>query len=340
MMLSPPGDRLATTTSPWRSRPAGPGKALKRHFRELGKDVQRDPVNVAGVGDMSGDVFGNGMLLSKSLKLRVAFDHRHVFLDPEPDPAASWQERKRLFDLPRSSWQDYDPALISAGGGVWSRTLKSISLTPEVRNLLDVKSHSLSPDELIVAILRSRTDLLYLGGIGTYVKAATETNINVGDKANDAVRVNGRDLRCLVVSEGANLGLTQAARVEYAIGGGRINTDAIDNSAGVDTSDHEVNIKILTGLAIRAGQLEAGDRDSLLASMTDEVAARVLAHNYDQALILSLLQSVAARDLEAQACVHHRAREERADWIARSRGCPAWKKLKRRRALNLGLTRP
>jgi glutamate dehydrogenase len=317
----------------------GAWEGVKRHFRELGKDVQRDSITVVGVGDMSGDVFGNGMLLSTTLKLRAAFDHRDVFLDPEPNPAVSWQERKRLFDLPRSSWQDYNGALISPGGGVWSRTLKSVPLTPEVRALLDVKAHELSPDELISAILRSRTELLYLGGIGTYVKAATETSADVGDKANDAVRVDGRDLRCLVVGEGANLGFTQAARIEYALAGGRIDTDAIDNSAGVDTSDHEVNIKILTGLAIRAGSLRAADRDPLLASMTDEVATHVLAHNYDQSLILSLLQSQAARDLEAHAAFMT-ALEKSGRLNRALEGLPDVEEIKRRSASGLGLTRP
>jgi glutamate dehydrogenase len=279
----------------------GAWEGIKRHFREMGVDIQRESVSVVGIGDMSGDVFGNGMLLSRTLRLRAAFDHRHIFLDPDPDPAASWDERKRLFDLPRSSWDDYNWDLISAGGGVWPRTLKSVELTAEVRSLLDVRAEALSPDELVTAILKSRADLLYLGGIGTYVKSSLEANLDVGDKANDAVRINGRDLRCKVVGEGANLGLTQAGRIEYALAGGRIDTDAIDNSAGVDTSDHEVNIKILTGMAERAGDLARGDRDALLASMTDDVASHVLAHNYDQTLALSLLEAEAVEGLDAQA---------------------------------------
>jgi glutamate dehydrogenase len=317
----------------------GAWEGVKRHFRELGKDVQRETITVVGVGDMSGDVFGNGMLLSSMLKLRAAFDHRHIFLDPDPDPATSWNERKRLFDLPRSSWQDYQQALISIGGGVWPRTLKSIPLAPEVRALLDVKAHQLTPDELISAILRSRTDLLYLGGIGTYVKSATESNLDVGDKANDNVRVDGRDLRCQVVGEGANLGFTQAGRIEFALAGGRIDTDAIDNSAGVDTSDHEVNIKILTGLAIGAGDLAKADRDQLLASMTEEVAAHVLAHNYDQTLILSLLQSRAPRDLEGQALFMTRL-EKRGRLDRALEGLPDAEEIQRRAKIGVGLTRP
>ena len=317
----------------------GAWESVKRHFRELGKDLQRDVVTVVGIGDMSGDVFGNGMLLSKTLKLRAAFDHRHVFLDPEPDPLAAWEERKRLFDLPRSSWQDYDDAVISAGGGVWPRTLKSIPLAPQVRTMLDVKADELSPDELIVAILRSRTELLYLGGIGTYVKGAAESNVDVADKANDGVRVNGRDLRCIVVGEGANLGFTQAGRIEFALAGGRIDTDAIDNSAGVDTSDHEVNIKILAGLAVRAGDLAPADRDPLLASMTEEVAAHVLKHNYDQTLILSLLESQAADDLEGQA-IYMNALERRGRLDRALEGLPGPLEIKRRVGLGIGLTRP
>ena len=318
----------------------GAWESVKRHFRELGKDIQREAVTVVGVGDMSGDVFGNGMLLSKTLKLRAAFDHRHIFLDPEPDPTVAWPERKRLFDLPRSSWQDYDRATISAGGGVWPRTSKSIPLTPEVRALLDVKAHELSPDELIVAILRSRTELLYLGGIGTYVKGRGESDIDVGDKANDGVRLDGRDLRCQVVGEGANLGFTQAGRIEFALAGGRIDTDAIDNSAGVDTSDHEVNIKILTGLAIRAGDMAKTDRDPLLASMTDEVAAHVLAHNYDQTLILYASAVGGAARTGGAGAVHDLARKARSTGSVAGRSCRASRRSNAEPHLGIGLTRP
>jgi glutamate dehydrogenase len=279
----------------------GAWEAVKRHFRELGKDIQAEPFTVVGCGDMSGDVFGNGMLLSKQTKLLAAFDHRHIFLDPDPDPAKSWAERARMFALPRSSWDDYDRKLISKGGGVFPRTLKSIPLSAQVKALLEVKADALAPTDLINAILKSRAELLYLGGIGTYVKAAHEANADVGDKANDAVRINGSHLRVKVVGEGANLGLTQAGRVEYALAGGRIDTDAIDNSAGVDTSDHEVNIKILTGMLERTGELTRKRRDTLLQSMTDDVARHVLAHNYDQTLALSLMEMDAVGELQPYA---------------------------------------
>ncbi|THD57904.1 NAD-glutamate dehydrogenase [Phenylobacterium sp.] len=275
----------------------GAWEAVKRHFRELGKDIQAEPFTVVGCGDMSGDVFGNGMLLSKQTRLLAAFDHRDIFLDPDPDPAKSWTERSRMFGLPRSSWQDYDKKLISRGGGIFSRSLKSIPLSPQVKAMLEVKADALAPTELITAILKSQAELLYLGGIGTYVKAEREANADVGDKANDAVRINGRELRVKVVGEGANLGLTQAGRIEYALAGGRIDTDAIDNSAGVDTSDHEVNIKILTGMLERTGELTRKRRDTLLQSMTDDVAEHVLTHNYDQTLALSLMQMDAAGEM-------------------------------------------
>jgi glutamate dehydrogenase len=279
----------------------GAWEAVKRHFRELGKDIQSEPFTAIGIGDMSGDVFGNGALLSKQMRLVAAFDHRHVFLDPDPDPAKSWAERKRLFDLPSSSWADYDSTLISAGGGVFPRTAKSIPLTPQIKAVLKITDDALAPAELIRAVLRAPCELLYLGGIGTYVKAPGESDSEVGDKTNDPVRVLATELRCTVVGEGANLGFTQLGRIAYARSGGRIDTDAIDNSAGVDTSDHEVNIKILTGAAERAGKLKRKDRDALLASMTSEVAAHVLAHNYDQTLALSLQELTAVQDLEAQA---------------------------------------
>ncbi|MGE5500941.1 MAG: NAD-glutamate dehydrogenase, partial [Ignavibacteriales bacterium] len=279
----------------------GAWEAVKRHFRELGKDIQSEPFTCVGVGDMSGDVFGNGMLLSDKTRLVAAFDHRHIFIDPDPDAAMSFAERKRLFELPRSSWDDYDRSKLSKGGEVYARSLKSITLSPEAAAAIGVKPAPMTPAEVITAILKAPVELLYLGGIGTYVKASAETNADAGDKANDAVRVNGSDLRCKVVGEGANLGFTQAARIEFARGGGRINTDAIDNSAGVDTSDHEVNIKILTGMEEAAGRLTRPDRDALLAGMTDEVAAHVLAHNYDQTLALSLLEQDAAAEVGSHA---------------------------------------
>jgi glutamate dehydrogenase len=276
----------------------GAWESVKRHFRELasgtdqhgrdmGTDIQSQDFTVVGVGDMSGDVFGNGMLLSEHIRLVAAFDHRHIFLDPNPDATSSFAERRRVFDLPRSSWADYDTSLISEGGGVFPRTAKSIPVTPQVRAALDLgDAASVSPAELMKAILAAPVDLLWNGGIGTYVKAAGETHAEVGDKTNDAIRVNGGDLRVKVVGEGGNLGLTQLGRVEFARNGGRIFTDFIDNSAGVDCSDHEVNIKILLGGAVTDGELTLPERDELLAAMTDEVGELVLRDNYEQATAL------------------------------------------------------
>jgi glutamate dehydrogenase len=265
--------------------------SVQRHFLELGTDVQTQSIRVAGCGDMSGDVFGNGMLLSKAIKLVAAFDHRHIFLDPDPDPAASWAERQRMFNLPRSSWADYDPALISTGGGVFARSEKSIKLTPEVRAALGIEAEEMEPNALISAILKAPVDLIWFGGIGTYVKAAAEAHIEVGDPANDRLRVNAEDLRARAIGEGANLGVTQAARIAFSARGGRINTDFIDNSAGVDCSDNEVNIKIALNREVIEGRLEMGDRNTLLASMTDDVAHLVLEDNRLQTLALSFLEN-------------------------------------------------
>ena len=265
--------------------------SVQRHFLEMGVDVQADPVRVAGCGDMSGDVFGNGMLLSKAIKLIAAFDHRHIFLDPGPDPAKSHAERARMFALPRSSWDDYDKKLISKGGGVYPRSAKEISLSKEVREALGIEVETIDPDSLITAILKAEVDLLWFGGIGTYVKSSAENNVSVGDPANDGLRIDGADLRCKVIGEGANLGTTQAGRIEFALHGGRINTDFIDNSAGVDCSDNEVNIKIALAGAKRAGRLTEPARVKLLSSMTDEVAAIVLEDNRLQALALSIAQA-------------------------------------------------
>ncbi|WP_076070800.1 NAD-glutamate dehydrogenase domain-containing protein [Sphingomonas montana] len=264
--------------------------SVQRHFAEHGVDVQTDPIIVVGCGDMSGDVFGNGMLLSKTLKLVAAFDHRHIFLDPDPDPAASWTERARLFQLPRSSWADYDTALISPGGGIFPRSQKAIPLSPAVRAVLDVTEETLDPAALIAAILKAPADLLWFGGIGTYVKAASESNAEVGDPANDANRVDAERLRVKAIGEGANLGLTQAGRIAFAARGGRINTDFIDNSAGVDCSDNEVNIKIALNREMNEGRLGFDDRNAFLASMTDDVAAIVLEDNRLQTLALSLAE--------------------------------------------------
>ncbi|MFO1161780.1 MAG: NAD-glutamate dehydrogenase [Reyranellaceae bacterium] len=274
----------------------GAWESVKRHFRELGHDIQVSPFTVAGVGDMSGDVFGNGMLLSQQIKLVAAFDHRHVFIDPLPDPATSWAERKRLFDLPRSSWRDYDKALLSAGGGIYDRSAKSIALSAEARTVLGIEAPSLTPADLMRAILTAPVDLLYFGGIGTYVKASSESQADAGDRANDVLRVDAAQIRAKVVGEGANLGFTQRGRVEAALGGRRINTDALDNSAGVDTSDHEVNIKIATGEAIARGLLQRADRDALLFSMTGEVGALVLRHNYQQSQAISVAAEQAGEE--------------------------------------------
>jgi glutamate dehydrogenase len=279
----------------------GAWESVKRHFRELGVDVQTTDFTAVGIGDMSGDVFGNGMLRSKHIRLIAAFDHRHVFIDPDPDAAASFAERQRLFNLERSSWADYAPERISAGGGVWPRSAKSIPISPQARAALSIDAEQLTPAELMRAILRAPVDLLYNGGIGTYIKASSETHADVGDRANDALRVDGSELRCKVVAEGGNLGATQRGRIEFAAAGGRINTDAIDNSAGVDTSDHEVNIKILLGLPIADGALTQRQRNDVLASMTDEVAELVLRDNYEQTQILSLGGRIAPLLIEDHA---------------------------------------
>ena len=264
--------------------------SVARHFAEMGIDVQTAPVRVLGCGDMSGDVFGNAMLLSKSIKLVAAFDHRHIFFDPDPDPATSWAERARLFALPRSSWADYDPARISKGGGVFSRQDKRIPLSPEIQALLGVTATEMEPVAVISALLKADADLLWFGGIGTYVKARAQSHGDVGDHANDALRVDAEDLRVRVIGEGANLGVTQAARIAFALQGGRINTDFIDNSAGVDCSDHEVNIKIALNADLAAGRLSEPDRVALLAAMTEDVAHLVLEDNRLQTLALSIAE--------------------------------------------------
>ncbi|MCW5630659.1 MAG: NAD-glutamate dehydrogenase [Rhodoferax sp.] len=266
----------------------GAWESVKRHFRSMGVNTQTTEFTVAGIGDMSGDVFGNGMLLSRKIRLQLAFDHRHVFIDPDPDAERSWQERKRLFDLPRSSWDDYDRSLISEGGGVFPRTAKSIKLSEQARAVLGTDATEMAPNDLLRAILLAPVDLLYNGGIGTYVKASHETHAQAGDKASDAFRVDGRELRCKVFAEGGNLGATQRGRIEFAQAGGRIYTDAIDNSAGVDCSDHEVNIKVLLGQIVESGDLTLKQRNELLASMTDEVAQLVLHDNYYQTQALDI----------------------------------------------------
>ncbi len=273
--------------------------SVQRHFAEMGVDVQKEPVSVVGVGDMSGDVFGNGMLLSKTIKLVAAFDHRHIFLDPNPDPAISWKERARLFKLPRSSWADYDAKLMSKGGGIFARSEKEIRLSPEIRKVLGLDVSAIEPAELMRAILKADVGLIWFGGIGTYLKDSSESNGEVGDPANDAIRINAKDVRAKVIGEGANLGLTQAARIAFGLKGGRLNTDFIDNSAGVDCSDNEVNIKIALNAEMAAGTLKIAARNTLLASMTDDVAKLVLNDNRMQTLALSIAESGGAGDLPA-----------------------------------------
>jgi len=315
--------------------------SVRRHFRELGVDCQREEFRAVGIGDMSGDVFGNGMLLSPHLRLVAAFDHRDIFLDPTPEAASSFAERTRLFALPRSSWQDYDRSLISEGGGIYSRTLKSIAVTPQVREALGLDDAvvALTPAQLISAILRAPVDLLWNGGIGTYVKGASEPHSAAGDKANDAVRVNGGELRARLVGEGGNLGFTQAGRVEYALAGGRINTDAIDNSAGVDTSDHEVNLKILLDRLVAAGELTGQERNELLGSMADDVERLVLHDNEEQNVALA---NAAANAVSLLPVFE--------DWMSQlvSRGVldreieglPSTTEVRRRIDVGLGLTAP
>ncbi len=277
----------------------GAWESVKWHFRELGTDIMHEPFTVVGIGDMSGDVFGNGMLLSPHIRLVAAFDHRHIFIDPDPDAGTSFAERRRMFALQRSSWEDYDGSLISAGGGVFSRAAKRIDLSDEIRLALDTDAHQLTPDELIQAILRAPIDLLWNGGIGTYVKAASETNEQVGDRVNDALRVNGFELRCRVIGEGGNLGLTQAGRIEFARGGGRVNTDFIDNSGGVHCSDREVNLKILLGLAEARGELDRVGRDALVTDVVDDVVSAIVYDNFLQAQIMAQEVHGSADRLEA-----------------------------------------
>ncbi len=276
----------------------GAWESVKRHFRELGKNIQEQDFTCIGCGDMSGDVFGNGMLLSKHIKLVGAFNHLHIFVDPDPDPARSWEERKRLFDLPRSAWTDYKAELISKGGGIFERSAKSIKVTPEMKAVFGIEKDSLPPNELVQVMLLADVELLWFGGIGSYVKASEESHVDVGDRANDALRINGRQVRAKVIGEGANLGVTQLGRIEYGQNGGRCNTDFIDNSAGVDCSDHEVNIKILLGDVEQAGKMTRKQRDKLLEKMTDEVAQQCLRDNYLQSQAITVTHELGGHLLD------------------------------------------
>jgi len=317
----------------------GAWESVKRHFREFGLDIHAADFTCVGIGDMSGDVFGNGMLLSTHIRLIGAFNHLHIFVDPDPDAATSYAERKRLFELPRSSWADYDPKLISKGGGVFDRKAKSVPISPEMKRALQIEDDKLTPNELIRALLRAPVDLLWNGGIGTYVKASDESHAEVGDRTNDAVRIDARELRCRVVGEGGNLGFTQRGRIEYALGGGRINTDAIDNSAGVDCSDHEVNIKILLGRMVADGDMTLKQRDRLLERMTDEVARLVLVDNYQQTQAISIAEAQGAELLADQARFIRGL--ERAGKLNRAiEFLPDDEEIAERAKAKIGLTRP
>ena len=319
----------------------GAWESVKRHFREMGVDTQAEDFTVVGVGDMSGDVFGNGMLLSPHIRLVAAFDHRHIFVDPTPDAAPSFAERRRLFDLPRSSWEDYDPALISAGGGVFSRQQKSIPISAEMRRVLGLADadSEMTPPDLIRAILRAPVDLLFNGGIGTYIKAENESDAAVGDRANDTVRVNANQLRAKVIGEGGNLGVTSLGRVEFDLCGGRVNTDALDNSAGVDCSDHEVNIKILVDSLVSAGGIDADRRTELLAAMTDEVGRLVLTDNSDQNDLMGTSRANAPALLNVHAR-QIRELEERRGLNRELEALPSDKEILRREDIGIGLTSP
>ncbi|GAA1684518.1 NAD-specific glutamate dehydrogenase [Mycolicibacterium murale] len=319
----------------------GAWESVKRHFREMGVDTQTQDFTVVGIGDMSGDVFGNGMLLSEHIRLVAAFNHMHIFLDPTPDAATSFTERRRLFDLPRSTWDDYDTSLISAGGGIYSREQKSIPITPQVRDVLGLGADvtDLTPPALVKAILQAPVDLLWNGGIGTYIKAESQSDADVGDRANDPVRVNGNQVRAKVIGEGGNLGVTSLGRIEFDLAGGRINTDALDNSAGVDCSDHEVNIKILVDSLVTLGEVPEGERTGLLESMTDEVGTLVLADNAAQNDLMGTSRANAASLLN----VHARQIKELEETRGLNReleALPSDKEIRRRIELGLGLTSP
>ena len=318
----------------------GAWECVKRHFRELGVDIQNEEFTVVGIGDMSGDVFGNALLLSRRARLLGAFNHRHVFVDPDPDPAASWKERRRLFRKPRSSWSDYDASRISRGGGVFERDAKDVALSARARRLFDLPERErIAPGELIGAMLRADVDLLWFGGIGTYVKSSRESHADVGDRANDRVRVDGSDLRCRVIGEGANLGVTQLGRVEYALRGGRVDADFIDNSAGVASSDQEVNIKILLAGAMAAGGLDRTRRDRLREDMTGDGAEHALMDNYRQSMALSHAEAAAAEAIGEHGRFMRAL--ERAGTLDRAvEHLPDDEELAERATMRKGLTRP
>ena len=336
---SPPAARPATTTRRWASPRAARGSPSSATSASSGRTSRSEEFTVVGIGDMSGDVFGNGMLLSRHIRLVGAFNHRHVFIDPDPDPERSFAERERLFGQPGSSWDDYDRDAISAGGGVYERTAKSIPVSPEAREALGIEDESLKPNELIQALLRAPVELLWNGGIGTYVKAQSESHADAGDKANDGVRVDGSELRAKVLGEGGNLGVTQRGRIEFALAGGSVNTDAIDNSGGVDCSDREVNIKILLDAVVEAGDLTEKQRNELLVEMTDEVAALVLQDNYEQSETLSLAEANAASMVD----VHQRFLrflESRSNLNRELEALPDDEEIGERKRDDGGLTRP
>ena len=317
----------------------GAWESVKRHFRGLGRDIQNEDFSVVGIGDMSGDVFGNGMLLSKHIKLVAAFNHMHIFIDPNPDPKKSFIERSRMFELPRSGWNDYDKNLISKGGGIFSRKAKKIELSPEIQTLLDCKEDHLRPNELIVYLLKARVDLIWNGGIGTYIKAAVETNASVSDKNNDEIRINGKQVRAKAIGEGGNLGVTQKGRIEFAQNGGLIYSDSIDNSAGVDCSDNEVNIKILLSQIMKAGRLSRDERNQLLIDMTENVAANCLLNNYKQTQIIDIME----RDAGIKMHQHARfMRHLERDGILNRRleTLPNDEQITARIGKNQGLTKP
>ena len=317
----------------------GAWECVKRHFREIDVNIQETPFSVVGIGDMSGDVFGNGMLLSKQIKLIAAFNHMHIFIDPDPDPAKSWQERKRLFDMPRSAWSDYDTKIMSKGGQIYDRSAKEIKLTPEIQTLLNLTKNTLSPNELLRELLKSNTDLLWFGGIGTYIKSSNESHLDVGDKASDDIRIDAGEVRAKVIGEGANLGMTHQSRIEYAVGGGRCNTDAVDNSAGVDCSDHEVNLKILLTQAINDNKLKVDDRNKLLESMTDDIARLVLENNYKQSATLTMILTQGVNFIDQQ----QQLMRNLVDSGQLNRGLeflPRDVEIEKRRENHMGLNRP